>query len=53
MENINYMDFWYMTSAGSKVNAKSIDAKQQWNVLKVNDTMEVRFDKSNPIVIFC
>ena len=43
-----YMDYWFMPSAGSKIIARSIVAKQQWDVLKVDDTMEIRFDKSNP-----
>jgi hypothetical protein len=43
-----YMDYWFMPSAGSKIGANGIIAKQQWDMLKVDDTMEIRYDKSNP-----
>lgn len=43
-----YMDYWFMSSAGSKISASSIIAKQKWDILKVDDTMEIRFDQSNP-----
>jgi hypothetical protein len=43
-----YMDYWFMSSAGSKIGATSIIAKQQWDMLKVDDTMEIRYDTSNP-----
>ena len=45
----NYrIDYWFMASAGSKISASSIIAKQQWDVLKVDDTLEIRYDQSNP-----
>jgi hypothetical protein len=37
-----------MSSAGSKISASSIIAKQQWDMFQVDDTMEIRFDPSNP-----
>lgn len=43
-----YMDYWFMSSAGSKISATSIIGKQQWDVLRVDDTMEIRYDQSNP-----
>ena len=43
-----YMDYWFMSSAGSKISASSIIDKQKWDMLKINDTLEIRFDKSNP-----
>jgi hypothetical protein len=42
------MDYWFMSSVGSKISASSIIAKQQWDMLQVNDTLEIRFDRSNP-----
>ncbi len=43
-----YIHYWFMSSVGSKINTSSVIAKQQWDVLKVDDTLEVRFDQSNP-----
>ena len=43
-----YMDYWFMSSAGSKISASSIIDKQKWDILKVDDTLEIRFDQSNP-----
>lgn len=43
-----YMDYWFVSSNGSKISASSVIAKQQWDMLRVDDTMEIRYDKSNP-----
>ena len=43
-----YVDYWFMSSVGSKISSSSIIAKQQWDILKVDDTLEIRFDQSNP-----
>jgi hypothetical protein len=43
-----YMDYWFMPSTGSKIRASSVIAKQQWDMLRVDDTLEIRFDQSNP-----
>jgi hypothetical protein len=43
-----YMDYWFMSSAGVKISATSIIAKQQWDMTKVDDTMEIRYDQSHP-----
>ena len=43
-----YIDYWFMSSASSKISASSIIAKQKWDILKVDDTLEIRFDQSNP-----
>ena len=43
-----YLDYEFMSSAGSKISAGSIIAKQQWDMFQVDDTMEIRFDRSNP-----
>lgn len=43
-----YVNYWFMSSAGGKISAGSVIAKQQWDMIKVDDTMEVRYDLSNP-----
>ncbi len=43
-----YMDYWFMSSAGNKISSTSVIGKQQWDVLQVDDTMEIRYDQSNP-----
>lgn len=43
-----FIEYWFMSSAGVKISASSTIAKQQWDMLKVNDTLEMRYDKSNP-----
>jgi len=43
-----YMDYWFMSSSGIKINSSSIIAKQQWDMLKIGDTTEIRYDPSNP-----
>ena len=43
-----YVDYWFMPSADSKISATGIIAKQQWDMLTVDDTFEIRFDQSNP-----
>jgi hypothetical protein len=42
------MDYWFMPSGGSRISSSSVIAKQQWDVLKVDDTLEIRYDQSNP-----
>lgn len=43
-----YIDYWFMSSAGSKISASGTIAKQQWDVLQVDDAMEIRYDQSDP-----
>jgi len=43
-----YVAYWFMASPGNKITASSIIAKQQWDILRVDDTFEIRFDLSNP-----
>ncbi len=42
-----YVDYWFMPSADGKISATGIIAKQQWEMLKVDDTFEIRYDRSN------
>ena len=43
-----YLDYWFMSSAGNKISSTSVIGKQHWDVLQVDDTMEIRYDLSNP-----
>lgn len=43
-----YVDYWFMSSVDSKISASSVIDKQKWDMLKINDTLEIRFDKSDP-----
>lgn len=43
-----YIDYWFVPAIGVKIRASSIISKQQWDLLKVDDTVEIRYDKSNP-----
>jgi hypothetical protein len=46
--NANYfLDYWFMAN-GSKIIGSSVTAKQQWDALQAEDTMEIRYDQSNP-----
>jgi len=42
------VDYWFMPSTNSKISATGMIAKQQWEILKVDDTFEIRYDRSNP-----
>jgi hypothetical protein len=42
-----YLDYWFIHTASTKINATRDISKQQWDALKVNDTLEIRFDPSN------
>jgi hypothetical protein len=45
----NYnIDYWFMASSGKKISAASIIAKQQWDMLQVGDTLEIRFNPFDP-----
>ncbi|HQN99133.1 MAG TPA: hypothetical protein PKU86_06740, partial [Bacteroidales bacterium] len=37
-----------VSSSGNKISVSSIIAKQQWDVLKISDNIEIRYDKSKP-----
>jgi hypothetical protein len=43
-----YLDYWFLPATGSKISASSVIDKQQWDMLQVDDTMEIRYDPSNP-----
>lgn len=43
-----YLDYWFAPSPDSKISASSGITKQQWDTLQIGDTLEIRYDKSNP-----
>ena len=43
-----YVDYWFLSATGTKISVSSVIAKQQWDILKADDTMEIRYDQSNP-----
>jgi hypothetical protein len=43
-----YLEYWFAPSNGSKISASSFISKQQWDTWQVGDTLEIRYDKSNP-----
>ena len=43
-----YLDYRFTPSSGDEINAGSEIAKQQWDALQVGDTLEVRYDRSDP-----
>lgn len=45
---IYHIDYWFMVSSDGKINASSGISRRQWDALKVNDTLEIRFDPLNP-----
>ena len=42
-----YLNYWFMAN-GNKVNSSSAMEKQYWDALRFDDTMEIRFDQSDP-----
>jgi hypothetical protein len=47
-DGIFYLDYWFLPAAGSKISVSRVIARQQWDMLRVDDTMEIRYDQSNP-----
>lgn len=43
-----YLDYWFLSAAGHKISVSSIISKPQWDMLQVNDLLEIRYDKSDP-----
>ena len=43
-----YLDYGFVSADGYKISATSSMTKQQWDTLQVGDSLEVRFDPSNP-----
>jgi hypothetical protein len=43
-----YLDYLFVPVGGSKINCSSSISRQQWDALKINDFLEIRYDPSNP-----
>lgn len=43
-----YLDYWFSTATAQKVNATGSISKQQWELLKMGDSLEVRYSLSRP-----
>ena len=43
-----YLDYSFAPSPGNKISATSDISKQQWDTLRVGDTLQIRYDQSNP-----
>jgi len=43
-----FVDYWFVPFGGGKISATGLINKQQWDMLKVGDTMEVRFNRQDP-----
>ena len=46
--SVYYLEYSFVLADGRKVTSKRDIIKEQWDVLKVNDPLEIRYDKSNP-----
>jgi hypothetical protein len=46
--SLYYIDYWFILADGKKISSTRSILKQHWDVLKVDDTLEIRYDKSNP-----
>lgn len=43
-----YLDYRFRPSGGDEINASGEIAKQQWDALQVGDSLEIRYDPSDP-----
>ncbi|MGV8059639.1 MAG: DUF3592 domain-containing protein [Smithellaceae bacterium] len=43
-----YLDYWFAPSSSTKISASNSISKQQWDALRVGDTLEIRYDRYNP-----
>jgi hypothetical protein len=46
--SIYYLDYWFLPVGGNKISSTNSILKEHWDGLKPDDTLEVRYDKSNP-----
>jgi hypothetical protein len=46
--SLYYLDYWFIITDSNKISSTSSILKQHWDVLQVDDTLEIRYDKSNP-----
>jgi len=43
-----FIDYRFVSPTGEKISATHAINKQQWDMLKVDDTLEIRYNKSDP-----
>lgn len=43
-----YLDYWFVSSVGHKIDASSRVSKEQWDAMQINDNLEIRYNPSNP-----
>jgi hypothetical protein len=46
--SIYYLDYWFLLPDGNKISSTSNMVQQQWDALKIDDTLGIRYDLSNP-----
>jgi hypothetical protein len=46
--SLYYLEYSFTSFDGRKITSKQDVIKDQWDVLKVNDVLQIRYDKSNP-----
>lgn len=45
---IYYLDYWFLLPDGNRVTSTSNMFQQNWDALKIDDTLRIRYDLSNP-----
>ena len=43
-----FLGYWFALPDGDKVSSTSSILKQNWDSLNIDDTFEIRYDRSNP-----
>jgi len=46
--SIYYLDYWFLLPDGNKISSTSNMFQQHWDSLKIDDTLGIRYDLSNP-----
>jgi hypothetical protein len=46
--SIYYLDYWFLLPDGNKISSTGNMFQQHWDALKIDDTLEIRYDLSNP-----
>ena len=42
-----YVEYWFVPTDSYKINGTNFISKQQWDALKINDKLEIRYDPLN------
>jgi hypothetical protein len=46
--SIYYLDYWFLLPDGSKISSTGNVFQQHWDALKIDNTLNIRYDLSNP-----